>query len=171
MSEAEEKASYVEGCRSRLEEAKSFREVYELVKDTVKHSLGLYRSGMLLFLDDLPLQVGAYHLVGTNNIIMNRALLNVIQAATDSSQTVNAFTYSILLHEYLHTLGYFDEAEVRSLVYKISEESFGVEHVATRLARLGPWSLLKGIPLNAIEAPKRVIEIVKNLEKTDRYIV
>jgi len=171
MSETEDSVSYFETCRSRLEKAGSFREIFELVKDTAKHSLGLYRSGMLLFLDDLPLQVGAYHQVGTNNIIMNRTLLNIIQATTDSTQTVNAFTYSILLHEYLHALGYLEESEVRPLVYKISKESFGDDYVATQLARSGPWLLLKDLPLHGIEAPKRVIEIVKDFEKTQRYIV
>lgn len=155
---------------ARLEKAKGFGEIHELVKDTVKHSLGLHRVGMLLFLDDLPLQVGAYHQVGTNNIIMNRALLNIVQAATDSRLAVNAFIYSILLHEYLHALGYLEESEVRALVSKISEESFGEDYIATRLAKTGPWSLLRGVPLNMLEAPRRVIEIVKDFEKTGTYI-
>ena len=171
MSGTEDAASKDETYRSRLEGAKGFGEVYELVKDTVKHSLGLYRSGMLLFLDDLPLQVGAYHQVGTNNIIMNRALLDIVQATTESHQFVNAFVYTVLLHEYLHALRYLREVEVRPLVYKVSRESFGEEHIATRLAEAGPWLLLKDIPLNAVEAPRRVIEIVKDFEKTDRYIV
>jgi len=171
MSEAEDSAPNVEAYRSRLDEAKGFGEVYELVKDTVKRSLGMYRVGMLLFLDDLPLQLGAYHPVGTNNIILNRPLLNIIEAATRSRRVVNAFIYSILLHEYLHALGYLRESEVRPLVYKVSKESFGEDHVATHLASAGPWSLLKDIPISEIEAPRRVIEIVKDFEKTDRYIV
>lgn len=170
MSEWKDTASYVEACRLRLEEAKGFREVYELVKNTVKHSLGMHRQNMLLFLDDLPLQVGAYHQVGTNNIIMNRRLLDVVQAAASSRQVVNAFIYSILLHEYIHALGYLEESKVKALVYRVSEEAFGEEHTATRLARAGPWSLLRDIPLDEIEAPRRVIEIVKDFERTGTYI-
>lgn len=170
MGDSDSTTSYVNESRSRLEKAEGFGGVYELVKDTVKHSLGMHRVGMLLFLDDLPLQVGAYHQVGTNNIIMNRHLLDIIQAATDSRLAVNAFVYSILLHEYLHALGYLEESEVRALVYKVSEESFGEDYIATHLAKAGPWSLLRGIPLDAIDAPNRVIKIVKDFEKTDTYI-
>jgi len=57
-------------------------------------------------------------------------------------------------------------------VYKISRESFGQDHITTQLAELGPWSILKGIPLDAMDAPKRVIEIVKDFEKADKkYII
>ena len=88
----------------RLDHAKGFGDVYEIVKETVKQSLGEYRVGMMLYLDDLPLHLGAYHPVGTNNIVLNRSILNIIEASTQSRQTVNAFVYNILLHEYLHAL-------------------------------------------------------------------
>ncbi len=171
MSEGIDGGSYVEVCRMRLEEAKGFGEVYELVKDSVKRSLGKQRLSMLLFLDDLPLQVGAYHQVDTNNIIMNRRLLAIVQATANSRLAVNAFVYSILLHEYMHALGYLREAEVKALVYRVSAEAFGEEHVATRLAKLGPWTLLGNMPTSEAEAPRRVIEIVKDFEKTDRTYI
>jgi hypothetical protein len=127
---------------------------------------------MMLFLDDLPLQLGAYHPLGTNNIVLNRALVQIAEAATKSKQLVNAFVYSLLIHEYLHALGYVSESEVRSLVYRISKECFGENHVVTKLAEKSPWALLRGVPLNQIEAPKRVMEIVKDFEKSNQqYIV
>ena len=164
--------SEVEKYRMRLDEAKGFGKVYEIVKETVKRSMGKYRVGMMLFLEDLPLQVGAYHPVGTNNIIMNRSLTQIIGAATKSRRVINSFIYSILLHEYLHALGYIKESVVRPLVYKISRESFGEDHIATHMARRGPWTILRGLPLDEVEAPKRLIEVVKDFERTDqRYIV
>ena len=45
-----------------LEIASSYAAVWQIVKDTVETSLGRHRGGMMLFLDDLPLQLGAYHL-------------------------------------------------------------------------------------------------------------
>ncbi len=126
----------------------------------------------MLFLDDMPLRLGAYHPLGTNNIVLNRTLVQIVEATTKSKKLLNAFVYSLLLHEYLHALGYVREAEVRPLVYRISKACFGREHIATRLAELGPWSILRGLPLDALKAPKRVMEIVKNFEKTNqRYIV
>jgi hypothetical protein len=158
--------------RFRLDDAKGYSEVWEIVKATVKSSLNERRVGMLLFLDDLPLQVGAYHPLGTNNIVLNRALVNIVEASTKSKLLINAFVYTLLLHEYLHALGRWSEAHVRPLVYRVSRESFGEDHIATQLAKLGPWSLLKGIPLDEIDVPKRVIEIVKDFERTDKkYIV
>ena len=162
----------VKEYRSRLENAEGYGEVWEIVKATVKSSLNEQRVGMMLFLDDLQLRVGAYHPLGTNNIVLNRALVNIVEAATKSKRLINAFVYTLLLHEYLHALGRRSEAQVRPLVYKISSESFGQDHITTQLAERGPWSILKGIPLHTIDIPKRVIEIVKDFEKADKkYIV
>src|SRR3972149_2758480 len=111
--------------RSRIDKAQGFSEVWEIVKDSVKDSLGEHRVGMMLFLDDLPLQVGAYHPLGTNNIVLNRTLVQIAEAATRSKRLVNAFVYSLLIHEYLHALGYVPEGEVRPLVYEVYKDCFG----------------------------------------------
>jgi len=162
----------VEQNRLRLDEAKGYSEIWELVKDTVKTALGEHRVGMMLFLDDLPIQLGAYHPVGTNNIVLNRRLVQVVEAATKSQRLVNAFIYILLLHEYLHALGYVREAEARLLVYRVSRMSFGEDHIVSRLARTSPWALLKNVPLSLLEAPKRVMEIVKDFERSNqKYIV
>ncbi len=164
--------SEIEVYRSRIDKSEGFGEVWEIVKDTVKDYLGKRRIGIMLFLDDLPLQLGAYHPLGTNNIVLNRALVQIVEAATKSKKLVNAFVYSLLVHEYLHALGYVQEYKVRSLVYSISKKCFGQDHVVTKLAEKSPWVLLKGVPLNNLEAPKRVIEIVKDFEKSNQqYIV
>jgi len=52
-----------EDFESRLDHAKDFSDVFEVVKDTTKRAIGGYRVGLMLILDDLPLQVGAYHQV------------------------------------------------------------------------------------------------------------
>jgi hypothetical protein len=162
----------VKEYRSRLENAEGYGEVWEIVKATVESSLNERRVGMMLFLDDLPLRLGAYHSLGTNNIVLNRALVNIVEATSKSKRLINSFVYVLLLHEYLHALGRPKESQVRPLVYKISRESFGQNHIATQLAELGPWFILKGIPLDTMDAPKRVIEIVKDFEKADKkYII
>ena len=169
---AEKELPKVESYRLRIDEAEGFSGVWDLVKDTVNVSLGKHRLGMLLFLDDLPLHLGAYHQLGTNNIVLNRSLVNIVEAVTKSKKLVNAFVYSILTHEYLHALGHVSEAEVRSLVYDVSRECFGEDHIVTTLAEKTPWMLIKGIPLNDITVPKRAIELIKDLEKQNqRYIV
>jgi len=125
----------------------------------------------MLFLDDLPLQLGAYHPVGTNNIVLNRALVEIVEASVSSKRVVNALIYNLLLHEYLHALGEYSEVEVRRMVVTVARESFGEEHIVTMIARKTPWILLKNIPLEAVNAPKRVMQIVKDFEETDKYVV
>ena len=160
-----------ERFRRRLEDAKTYGEVWDIVKESVEFSLHRRRGGMMLFLDDLPIQLGAYHPLGTNNIVLNRRLVQIVEASIKSKRAVNALIYNLLLHEYLHALGKYSEMEVRPLVYEVAKEYFGEDYVVTDIAKKSPWILLKGIPLEAVNAPKRVMEIVKDFEKTDKYIV
>ena len=156
---------------NRLDEAKNYGEVWQIVKDTVKLSLSKKRDSMMLFLDDLPLQLGAYYPVGTNNIVLNRTLVEIVEASVSSKPTVNALVYNLLLHEYLHALGDYSEAGVRRGVVDVATKCFGENHIATVVARKSPWVLLKDIPLGPRTGPKRVMQIVKDFEKTSKYIV
>ena len=164
-------ASAEERFRERLDDAKSYGEVWEIVKDSVEFSLRKRRGGMMLFLDDLPVQLGAYHPIGTNNIVLNRVLVQIVEAAIKSRRVVNALVYNLLLHEYLHALGELSELEVRGSVYAVAKKCFGEEYIATEVARKSPWALLRGVPLEGVNVRKHVMEIVKDFEKTDRYIV
>lgn len=162
----------IEQNQRRLNDARGYSEVWQIVKDNVSVVLRKHRRRMMLFLDDLPLRLGAYHPLGTNNIVLNRALTQIVKATTKSQKLLNAFIYTLLLHEYIHALGYVREAEVRPLVHKVTKNCLGQDHVATRLAKLGPWSLLRRLPLDALKVQKRVMEIVKNFETTDeKYII
>ena len=168
---SERDSSRVEQYRKRLDRAASYGEVWEIVKDTVEFALHERRGSMMLFLDDLPIQLGAYHPLGTNNIVLNRVLVQIVEAAIESKTVVNALVYNLLLHEYLHALGEVSEVGVRELVIDVCRKSFGEDYVATQLAIKSPWVLLKGIPLGSVSVPKRVMEIVKDFEKPDKYIV
>jgi hypothetical protein len=160
-----------EGYRKRLETARSYGEVWDIVKDTVEHALHKRRGGMMLFLDDLPIQLGAYHSIGTNNIVLNRVLVQIVEAAIESKRVLNSLVYNLLVHEYMHALGEFSEAAVRDLVVDVARKCFGEDYIVTQVAIKSPWSLLKGIPLEGVNVPKRFMEIVKDFEKTDKYVV
>jgi hypothetical protein len=161
----------IEKFRKNLETADNYAEVWQIVKDTVEFALGKRGGSMMLFLDDLPLQLGAYHPIGTNNIVLNRALVEIVEASEKSKRVVNSLTYNLLLHEYLHALGEYSEIEVRRLVVAIARKCFAEGHTATEIAKKSPWSLLKDIPVAAFNTPKRVMKIVKDFEKTSKYIV
>jgi len=126
---------------------------------------------MILFLDDLPLRLGAYHPLGTNNIVLNRSLLEFVEGNLKSQQAVNALIYNLLLHEYLHALGNISESKVRHLVRQLCQKCFGERYITTSIANKGPWSLLTGIPLNAMNTTKRRMEIVTDFEEPDGDIV
>ncbi|HXX87644.1 MAG TPA: hypothetical protein VEH86_04270, partial [Candidatus Acidoferrum sp.] len=68
-------------------------------------------------------------------------------------------------------MGDYSEENVRHMVYEVAKQCFGEKHVATVIAKKTPWTLLSGIPMQAINVPKRVMEIVKDFEKTTEYVV
>lgn len=154
-----------------LDNAKTYAQIWSIVKDTAEYTLGKRRGNMMLFLEDLPLQLGAYYPVGTNNIVLNRALVDIVEAQLKAKPTINALIYNLLLHEYLHALGEMSEKEVKNQVIEVAKKSFGENHIATELACKSPWILLKDLPLESLVAPKRVMEIVSDFEKTSSYIV
>jgi hypothetical protein len=150
--------------RRELENAKTYAEVWQIVKKTTETSIGKHRVGMMLFLDDLPLQLGAYHPVGTNNIVLNRNLVEIVEGSEEPRAAVNALIYNLLLHEYLHALGDLTEESVKQTGISIVQACFGEEYETTVIARKSPWSLLRNIPVTARNVPKRVMRIVTDFE-------
>ena len=162
----------IEKFSSGLDEAKSYAEVWKIVQETADYALGKRRNCMMLFLDDLPLQLGAYYPVGTNNIVLNRTLVDVVEAQITDKPTVNALIYNLLLHEYLHALGEMSEVGVRREVVAVAVKSFGDHHIAAVLARKSPWFLLKNLRLvTPLSRSKHRMEIVQDFEKSGKYIV
>jgi hypothetical protein len=120
--------------KEKLASAGGFDEIFELVKKAVDQVLGIHRAGLTLVLGDIPNQVGAYHQMGSNAIVMNRNIVKIVWRSTESKQTRNAYTFMILLHEYLHTLGFEDDAQVRELSRKITDAYVGKGHIASDMA-------------------------------------
>jgi hypothetical protein len=120
-----------------LDHAKDYGDIFVLVKKAVQRSLGLHRVGLMLYLGNLPIRVGAFHPMGTNDIVLNRRLLG---QTTSLKQKSNVF--AILVHEYLHTLGFSDERKVRRLTHKVCQENFGKTHPVVQASLTGPWAEL-----------------------------
>ena len=79
-------ANCIENFQKSLDSAQEYDKIWPVVKATVDHVLGKRRGSMMLFLDDLPLQIGAYHSVGTNNIVLNRRLVEIVAATLNKRQ-------------------------------------------------------------------------------------
>jgi hypothetical protein len=150
--------------REELERSRSYSDLFMLVKLAVKKVLGRNRAGLMLYLGDLPLHVGALHQVGSNGIVLNRQVLEIVSRTANSEVEINSFIFTLLLHEYLHSLGCLDEGEVRRLVHRISSEIFGEDHPTVGMAINPP--LPKILPQD-MHGEKRNpnLELVKEFEK------
>ena len=158
----------------RLERAETVAEIFEIIKDAVREALNRERAGLMLGLSDMGVMengfIGAYHPVGSNVIVMNRTILERIAKADPSF--VKPYTFHILLHEYLHTIGILDEARTRLLTCEICSQAFGEEHMVTRLSKdfekLLPRVLGRdtGVP----KQPDPSITLVDGFEKDTNYI-
>lgn len=120
-----------------LERSENVREVFELVKETVNVTLRESRAGINLGLMELGNSergiTNAFYPVGSNVIVLNKSAIRRIMQ-TDSD-FLKPYLFTILMHEYLHSLGYLDERTARLLTYKICLAVLGKHHVATELAK------------------------------------
>ena len=116
--------------------AKTIADIFEIVKEMVRDYLGLEQSGLLVGIADLGAHgqgfIGAFYSLEANTIIINKKPLARILQTNQS--LYNYYLFHIMLHEYLHSIGSYDEEQTRQMVYEISRNCFGEEHVVTKLA-------------------------------------
>ena len=159
-----------------LRKSKDLVEIFELVKKAVRTTMGRERAGLMLGLANLgggPQGfVGAFFPIATNIIVMNSLPLQRVRE-TDPS-LFRPYVFTILLHEYLHTLGIIDEVSTRRQAYEISSQLFGKGHPVTQLAAdLGKFIPKLVYPVYGWQpAEEYNIELVKGFDKssTDSYI-
>ncbi|VVB68612.1 Uncharacterised protein [uncultured archaeon] len=122
--------------KTRLEEARSLADIFEVVKSLVSNSIGKSRGGLMLGMADLGNHpqgfFGGFFTTGSNVIVLNKIPLQRIKETRP--ELYKPYVFHVLLHEYIHSLGYLDESLVKSKVYKITREALGEEHLATRIA-------------------------------------
>lgn len=116
-----------------LEAAEDFNTVFQIVKETAYNYLGRRRAGLGLILVDLPPQILGMYGVGSNYIMLNKRVFTYAKIRLNKLE-FNSLLYIVLLHEYLHSLGYLDEKLVRRIVKEIARQSFGEDHLITRLS-------------------------------------
>ena len=116
-------------------------EIFEKVKNDVKRTVGRHRAGISLGLVEMGMFqggfVGGMHFPPGTDIVMNKTPLKVI-LDEQPYEIVWAYTYHILLHEYIHSLGVWDEYQCREITRRITEEVFKeADHPAIILAKKG----------------------------------
>lgn len=152
--------------KDKLKGSSEYGEIFELVRDAVREAIGKQRSGLMLVLGDLPPQIGALHSMGSNAIVMNKAIMDALEVVIKEKEDRNAVIFDFLLHEYLHSLGYVSEDEVRSISRDICEKNFGKDHLTTKMAFNGPWTLYPQLAWIRPRSFDESATIVKNFDRS-----
>ncbi|MGA7009447.1 MAG: hypothetical protein WB612_06870, partial [Nitrososphaeraceae archaeon] len=58
--------------RDKLLEVENYNQTFELVKHAVSAVFDMRRAGLSLILQGMPSGLGAYHILGSNVIVLNR---------------------------------------------------------------------------------------------------
>jgi len=77
--------------------------------------------------------VGAFYNLQANMIVINSRPLHKIEVTRPD--LYNFYLFHLMLHEYVHALGSYDEGETRRLVYQVSKKMFGEEHIVTKFSQ------------------------------------
>ena len=116
-------------------------DIFEKIKEDVRRTTGLHRAGIRLGLVEMGMFqggfVGGMHFPPGTDIVMNKTPLKVI-LEQQPYEIVWAYTYHILLHEYIHSLGEWGEYQCRLMTRRITQEVFKeADHPAIILAKNG----------------------------------
>lgn len=121
----------------KLKDSQSLQDIFEVVREAVWKALRVDQAGLLLGLAEMGINrqavLGAYYSPDANTIVMNRTVMDRIRKIADPL-LYNSCCFYILLHEYLHSCGFYDEGENRQIVAALAAECFGPDHAVTKLA-------------------------------------
>jgi hypothetical protein len=156
--------------QNRILSIKDFDDAFELVRNAVDSKFNMHRAGLSLILQTLPTQLGAYHLLGSNMIIMNKRLLDIIKSKK-TSLDYNSYVFMVLCHEYLHSFGIIDEQRVRKMTYDLCIDLLGTDHPATLMAKHQPWDIFPELKAYQSDKFENGFEIIKKFDtSTQSYI-
>jgi hypothetical protein len=121
---------------AKLEAAKDIPGIFEVVMQAVKEQMGFVRSGLELGLVEIGAVngtlIGCLHPFGTNVLVVNRLPLERVRESTP--QFCKSYLFHVLLHEYMHTVGIWDEVVIHDGILAMTRQLFSAEHPATKLA-------------------------------------
>ena len=155
---------------NKIVQLADFNQAFELVKSAVEEKFNMHRAGLSLILQGLPTKLGAYHVLGSNLIIVNKRILGIIKIHKSLGE-YNSYLFMVLTHEYLHSLGIIDEIQVRKMTYTLLVSLVGEQHIATKMARHQPWDLFPELSLFNDNSFEQKFEIVKNFDKTTQSYI
>jgi hypothetical protein len=162
--------------------------IFKKVKNDVKRVLGRHRVGLSLGLVDMGIYqggfIGGMHFSPGTDIVLNRSPLRVI-LESQPYEIVWAYTYHILLHEYIHSLRFIkgvdtegkpknlsldDENLCREVTLTVSREIFKeADHPAIILAEHGIGIFIPNLKVTNISPFRRpdgmIIEYITDFDE------
>ena len=152
-----------------LQELKSeMPKIFNKVKEDVRKVLsrdenftgrGVHRAGLTLGLVDMGMYqggfIGGMHFHPGTDIVMNKSPLRII-LKSQPYEIVWAYTYHILLHEYIHSLGVINERQCRLDTLKVSKEIFkNADHPVIIMAANGIGCFIPNLKITYIPPDRR----------------
>lgn len=153
-----------------LEGSRNISDIFDLVKKAVRETIKRDGAGLMLGVSDLGIHpqatLGAYYSPAANMIVVNRSVLKKIKQK--SPGTYKSYLFFILLHEYLHSVGVYDEKQTRLLTYEIANRNFGENHQITHIAKDFGEYLKKSLGIQDMYVePKDGLDFVLGFNKSD----
>ena len=155
---------------NKLSYLKDFNELFELVKSSVNSVYDMKRAGLSLMLHGMPTRVGAYHVLGSNVIAVNKFVLDMVKKYSTSNHEYNAYLFTVLLHEYLHSFGILDENRVRYMSVELCKKFFGEKRTVTVMAQ-DPLKIFPQLGFVNFDKFENKYEIIKNFDKSNQSYI
>ena len=157
--------------RERIANLKDFNEAFELVKSVVLQKFRMHRAGLSLILQMMPSNLGAYHMLGSNAIVMNSYLLAAVRKIAGSTEEYNSYMFMVLAHEYLHSLGIVDENTVRQMTFELCKWMLGDDHAATKMAKEDPSAIYPELKLMMHSQFSRDFQVVRDFDRSNQTYI
>jgi hypothetical protein len=167
MMLTEEQTQFVD----KIANLKDFDETFELVKAVVLQKFKLHRAGLSLILQMMPSSLGAYHMLGSNAIVVNTYLLTTLKRIVKSTEEYNSYIFMVLSHEYLHSLGIVDENTVRQMTFELCKWMLGNDHTATKMAKNGPSAIYPELRSLMQSQFGKDFQVVKNFDRSNQTYI
>lgn len=157
--------------REKVAGLKDFSEAFELVKSVVLQKFRMHRAGLSLILQMMPSNLGAYHMLGSNAIVMNSYLLAAVSKIAGSTEEYNSYMFMVLSHEYLHSLGIVDENMVRQMTFDLCKWMLGDDHTATKMAKEDPSTIYPELRFLMQSQFSRDFHVVSDFDKSNQSYI
>ena len=109
--------------------------LFSVVQDAVRVTLRESRAGLDLGLIEMgntsTQLLSAFYPMGSNIIVLNKTPLKRVMQTNPG--LMKPYVFAVLLHEYIHSLGYADESTARKLTCSICASIFG-DNIVTEMA-------------------------------------